>query len=160
MRTIKIQHVRCSDWDGATYVGVPDEWADGDIEDRITVAKENYLGAIEWLRENNKPPHGLHSGYAKPNYSAFPDKTVREIEEGWAEKVEDYKAWERMQRNEYRKFENFLVEQGFEALWSMDSDFEVDWGHRHHVPLSYGTDTDDSLPVGKVVKGEEYDDEP
>jgi hypothetical protein len=161
MKLVKVDHIRCAEWSGSTYVWAPNEWDEEQIENAVRTARQDYLDALNLARENQQPPNDYR--YGPPPFAKYPDKKVSEVIEEWEAKKAEYSAWEKEQAKTKRSFMNFLALQGFTWLGSNEDDVievDVDWGHMHGTRIDYGeTESDPSKSPAKVAGGKDYDDD-
>jgi len=133
MRLVRILHDRCNEWDGTEHVLAPDDWDMDKVYDLVDEAvKECIVAAKEEIKELPHVPY-------RPDYSQFPDKTVREINAEHAVKVEAAKK-AKTERDELTKtFRQRLLNKGFKSLDADPDSVEVTayWGHGHGLNFRY-----------------------
>lgn len=138
MKLVRIQHTRCSDYDGASIVLAPEDWDEDKIESEVSGAQDDYLAQYrKALSDDPGPPFpGFH-----PQYALHPEMKVGEVDAAFKVEREAYDLW-RAQRDETAtRFETFLSRRGFVSVWQDEAgavECEADWGHRHGMSLRYG----------------------
>lgn len=158
MKLVQVRHIRCEGYEGdVTWCVAPDDWGEGRLEHAVLTAQENYLAAVRTANEKRAgeaPPYPGHM----PHFAAHPDRLVREVQAEWEERRAAYDEFQERYRKAAHRFEDFLKDQGLTTLWGLDADtfpgfmrVEADWGHRHGVPLDYGTESDSFPPPAKLA---------
>jgi hypothetical protein len=156
LQLVRIEHERCGEWSGYTYVGAPQDWSQEQIEEAVTNAEKKYLATFEQAREESpRPPYVTLSQIGEAN----PDLTYREVQELVAEKQRAVGEWQSRQWKQSKKFEDFLDTEGFKRLRDIDPDADVvvNWGHNHGKSLRYGDEETDTFVTPAEMAGREID---
>lgn len=141
MKIAKINHDRCQEWDGCSYVWVSDDMTKGILSDLILAAVKSLLKAEDDLQKSPQKP--MFPGYT-PNYDLYPDNTVSEakvIHEALAKK---YQAWKLLETESRKSFVEHLISisggsiKDFYDLPDNTLRGEASWGHRHGTVILYG----------------------
>lgn len=161
LQLVKVTHERCQEWSGTTYVFAPAEWDEELIQSKIDAAVAEYLAAVQMKKLNSPKPNDYvqHGG---PPFAKYPDKTVKEVQELWAEMKAEWEVWWQSHQPAKQKFGTFLGEQGFTSFYNGTLDvLEVyaDWGHLHGTRIDYDeTETDPTKSPQQVVTGKDPND--
>jgi hypothetical protein len=151
MRLLKVEHTRCGEAAGHTYV-----WIDDDVDALAVVdaAKRDYLRAIADLAAQRKPPNDYRP-YGSPPYDKFPDKTVAEVKAEWEAKKVEWTAWNEKRMGARLAFEDFLARQEGVKTWAWHESEVValDWGHLHGTSIDYSLTDVDTIPRPDEVLG-------
>lgn len=150
---VKIEHTRCDEWSAVTYCGAPDDWTEEQVYEAVHKAEKAYLEALQLAKDEADAPND-YKPYGGPPYDRYPDKTVKEIKEKWAEKKKVYDEWNARQRATHKSFQSFLEDQGFSHLEEhADMEVELHWGHRHGTSIDYGEPQIDSMKTPRKMAG-------
>lgn len=153
MKLLRINHTRCQEHDGSSYLWVPDDLTEDALYDAIEAAEKAYLADLTaWQKEvaDGAPPN---PGYSL-NVNNYPDTwTKLEMRLDFAQKKAKYDEYQKMKRQASKNFTGYVVDQiegaldfsdGFESTWSEREGlaetlvFDQDWGHMHGTPIKYG----------------------
>jgi hypothetical protein len=149
MKLVRVEHIRCRDYSGRTFVLCPETWTEDEIEDKLCLAQENYLKALKDFQELGGKAPNKATVYTAPPYRDYPDKTVAEIDALWKHKQEEYAEWNSLRNNWRKSFATFLTDQGFTHLDDDEAEcleHSVDWDHRHETRIDYSETETDSFP--------------
>lgn len=137
MKIGRINHQRCDDLVGSTFVWVPATWTDEDFADRVREARALYIADLS-LEVTEAPPND-YDPFTPPPFERYPDRLVSAILEEWAEKKKAYEIWRAEKVAASRPFMYYLEKQGMLSLDSFDGVLEHDvyWGHRHGIKINY-----------------------
>lgn len=142
MYLVRIEHARCGEYDGVTFIVAPKGLSKEQVEERIELAKNNYLEAYEKFKaEVEKQDPGWNLNIDK--FSE--DITIKEAKEIFAKQKKEYLEWETLKHAADLRFERYLEMLGFDTIYSLKEDDEltfvesfINWGHRHGDRLRYG----------------------
>lgn len=138
MKLAKVEHERCNEWSGSTYVWIPDEWTEDDFDRAVDEAADKYLKFVEAWKD--APAPNKATSYSKPDYEAHPDKTVAEVDAIHEKEKEVYAAWWAEQQQSKRSFGQYLEAEGCKPFWDdcgVAFTTMIYWGHRHGWPIDY-----------------------
>lgn len=137
----KVQHIRCADYEGATYVWVPDGWTRERFRQAVDIAHTTYMVKHD-ARLPELPRYPL-----APDFAANPDKLVRDVLAEHATASAEYAAKRAAYERSIQPFSKFLAEQGLTPFHDVAPEYttELDWGHHH----GEGLDPDDTV-IGDV----------
>ena len=68
MKLVKIEHLRCGEYEGYTYLLAPDNITKEKFQEDVYKASKNYLKAKEDFKKMNERPK-----YLSPSLNEFPD---------------------------------------------------------------------------------------
>jgi hypothetical protein len=147
-RPVMIRHDRCGEYDTSTYVLAPADWDEDRIAAGISAAQDAYLDAY---RRVSATPDEIPSPPYQPEFAKYPNSTVAEVIANHANDQARYNSWRLERKDEHKRFESFLCDQGFIGVWDepegVYSEY-VNWGHAHGANYRYGNDnTDTFVPV-------------
>jgi len=143
MRLVRIENVRCQEWDSNTYVFAPADWSEDDIQYRVDKAVTNYIETVKTAHEKYKDGRPYPATFGPDYHKADPNKTVGEIREEFERRREENRKWEAETKKQRGwGFLQFLEEQGFFSLFSDEADEIVveasaNWGHMHGHTIDY-----------------------
>lgn len=150
MKLIKIEHNRCEDWDGSSYLWAPKDFTEDKIEDDILYAQKEYEKDTTIAIANKENPKLIYKPYSPIPFGNYPDKTVKEVQEIWEQERIKYNEWQSKLKPAAQSFENYLIKKGYVNFYEGEMETYIAyWGHRHGVPLKYGTNNPTFLE-GKV----------
>jgi len=150
MKLIKIEHSRCADYDGASYLWAPDGFLEPEIEKDIINAQREYEKDTAIAIANKKGPVLIYQPYSQIPYRNYPDKTVKEVNEIWEQEKIKFDEWQEKIKPAAQSFEDYLIKKGYVGFYDYDIEsYGADWGHQHGKPLKYGT-TGPTTLRGKV----------
>lgn len=161
MKLVRIEHERCNEPDGTTWCFAPDDWDQERFEKAVVAAKEAYQAAMDAYMLEAKagdfPPSVYSSWSSPPDYSKYPNLTVKEVQEKHKAKEEERKRKREIALAGTHNFAWFLEQEGLTQFHRADADlyFELDWGHQHGRPLKYGQKSAWDLDKQGVHKEEE-----
>lgn len=144
MQLAKVRHWRCGDPAGTTLVWAPDDMTFDQFRAAVSRAEDAYLKfAKEWPNLATVP----NPGY-QPNYKAFPDLTVREVEAQFEAAKQAYNAAEAERNKGYKSFGDYLTEEGLTSFWNVEPELgiDADWGHNHRLHLELSETEIKDLP--------------
>jgi hypothetical protein len=149
MKLVRINHIRCDEYDAITYMMAPDEWSKEDIHSAIDRAQSKYLDALKRANVTKPIPPNDYKEYTGPPYGNFPDLTVKEVQEEWDRKKEEYMKWKNSRIGIKKSVTNFLQDEGFTHLYDDKSAVEatMDWGHRHGSRIEYEETKTNTFPT-------------
>jgi hypothetical protein len=158
MQLVRIENIRCAEWDSNTWILAPDEWDEDKIQEQVDKAMDAYIDTLDKLRENKKGKPFPNLRYA-PDYKAHPERTVREIDEEYDRKKIANQEWEKEHKDRNLGFENFLMNQGFFSLYDDEADSFIveasaNWGHRHGTRINYNETRNEHITPQSVVDKE------
>lgn len=156
MKLAKITHERCDEYDGYTYVVVPDEMTQEEFDNAVYSAQKEY---IEFVTEYDKVKKILNeSSFAYNNplmrfYDKYPDKTVAEVKEIYAAKSAEHAEASKLKAQSYREFGTYLKDFGITPLVEYEAEInkDLDWGHRHGSSINHERRVED-MPGPEVYE--------
>jgi hypothetical protein len=140
MKLVKVEHYRCGEIDGTSWLVAPDG-KDGDaISDDIAAAEDEHMRVCKDV-PGDRPPmpvyHLTGGGCRWPK-----TMTIAEIEAENDRRVKAQGEWEEAVRKRNGTFESLMRAKGYRELWELgDGEVDantVDWGHNHGSRLAYG----------------------
>lgn len=133
-----IQHERCGESAGGLYVFIPEDWDKGKLREIVDRCVLEHIKEAKDYNDNKKPPNAW-ARYNQPNYSLFPDLTVKEAKKEWDKMGRVYKEWEAATAGSKKSFSSRLKDEGVISLYDVESNIEVyaEWGHHHGLHLQY-----------------------
>jgi hypothetical protein len=159
MKLVRVEHIRCQEHSGRTFVLCPEAWSEDEVEEKLQMAREEYLKALkDWEELGGKAPNNA-TAYTAPPYRDYPDKTVAEIDALWKLEQEKYAEWNGRRNNWRKRFGVFLTEQGFTQLDDDESEcqeYSIDWDHRHGTRIEYSETETDSFPAPDNGKDSQF----
>lgn len=160
MKLVRVTHIRCGDYDCATFILAPDKWTEDEINKRVHVAQTKYQDEVRRIKaedEEEKPIARSDFWYA-PNFEKlaerYPNKTITEVREIIKEDKRAHEEWQKNQKYRKLRFANFLEEEGFSSIFDDDMCIEttLDWGHQHGTQLDYSEGSEvDTLPTPETI---------
>lgn len=142
MKLAVVQHERCGEqeWGAGTYVWVSEDMSEEELYRLACLAQESYLKAEAELKRTLTPQN---PGY-QPNFSAYPDKSVREVQAIHAKQKQAWQEYEKRRDKARQPFSKHLVRVSAGAIKGFydvepSLSVEVSWGHRHGTVIDYGT---------------------
>lgn len=151
MKLVRIEHIRCGDCEGYTYMLAPDEITKEKFDDDVWKAANGYLNAKENFKQLGKRPE-----YLNYNLDNMPgNMTVFEAKEAVRQRNEEIKEWDKAERKCTRSFGFWMQDLGYKFLGDAEDneilDSFVNWGHRHGEHIEYDmTETDIQLQKKEV----------
>jgi hypothetical protein len=136
MKLARIDHSRCDEYSGTTFVWVEDGMTEERLEEAVQRASEAYLKAASEHMAGEKPEHVF-----QPDWQANRDRLVEYVLRAHKEAQEKYAEWDKKRREAWRGFDSFLCEEeGITGFWDRDPDItaKVYWGHRHGQDIDKG----------------------
>lgn len=152
MKLVRVDHYRCGEIDGVTYLWAPDDTDEKKLDADIAAAIVKHDVVREEFREQGpKPPHLTMHDIDKFSRDMTVGEAIKKIKEA----QEKRKKWDCLERRVTRSFGSHMRELGYIPLGWMDDEEDggVDiihsfayWGHRHGQSIDYTTtDTDYTL---------------
>lgn len=151
MKLVRIEHVRCGEYDGYTYMLAPDDTSEDKLDNDVFTAMNNYLNALGEFKKLNKRPERLYF-----NLDNIPDNvTMSEAKELTKQRDEEIKKWDDAERKCTRSFGCWMHDLGYRFLSEAEDneimESSVNWGHRHGEHIEYDvTKTDIELHKKEV----------
>lgn len=148
MKLAKISHKRCDEYDATTYLLVPGELTQDELDSACDRAEDAYLKDAQAFRElaQETPDPGFFNADKYP-----PDWTIKRAKADWQKKKDAYDERQKIRASARRPFGSYLSAEipGSQDLWECEFESSVSWGHRHGMgPILYGSD-----PTQKDLKG-------
>ena len=147
MKLGMVQHWKCGEPKGRTLVWIPEAMTPEEFAEGVRRAQAAYLAFVKEFMDAPAPNN--HGPYGRNNYSAYPDKTVAEVEAIWAVERKEWEAWNVEHQKAYKSFGNYLEAEGMKPVWEVEKDYpyhrELDWGHRHGWPIDRSETEDEDL---------------
>lgn len=145
MKLARIEHWRCDEpvgWKngtGNTFVWVPDDLTEAELEALCEKAQAEYFRAADELK---KLVPTSPCGYG-PRFENFPDKTVAEVLAIHAEEKAKWDGQQAKRKAAQRSFTEILKDISggvIKAFWEikLPLNIELHWGHRHGQDLDMG----------------------
>ena len=151
MRLARIDHIRCDEPSGTTFVWVEDSITDEEFQDTVDRVAKEYLVRVKEFMELKKPK----SVSFQPNWDKLRDKNVGEVLDEHKAKKEKYSAWEKEQRKARVTFAGLLTkEEGILSFWDMEPGISAEayWGHNHGLHIEFGETKLMDFKLLKTVK--------
>lgn len=152
MKLVRIEHIRCGEYDGYTYMLASDDITEEKLNDDVFKAMSNYLDAKAEFKKLNKRPERYNF-----NLDNIPDNmTITEAKEATKQRDKEIKEWDEAERKCTRSFGCWMRDLGYRFL-SDASDDEIlessaNWGHRHGEHIEYDTTKTDVELQKKEVR--------
>ncbi len=144
-KLITLEHIRCDEFEGESRCWVPYHWSLSKITREVQKAQTKYLTTLQEFIA--RPAPNDYRPYGEPNYSAYPDKKVSEVQIMWAAKREEYQAWMAANEKARKPFSYYLKQQGIYLLHEYENGrVVINWGHHHGWQIELPSDADFDLP--------------
>jgi len=163
VKLVRIEHERCQEPDGTTWCFAPDDWDQERFEQAVFSAKRAYQAAMDAYmkeaKEQDFPPSIYGSWRPPPDYSKYPNLTVKEVQEKHEKDFAEVLRKREIALAGTHSFAWFLEQEGLVQFHDAKADLyaELNWGHRHGTPLSYQQKSAWDLDKQGVGKEEEDD---
>jgi hypothetical protein len=142
-KLIYIEHTRCGEFDGTTYLWAPSEKTSEEIQLDIDAAQEEYLDKLKKYKETKIPGKALY------RIEDCPDNvTVLEAKELIRLSENERKEYQKIENDATQNFGVYLFKKGYQPLYETEDapveEFYVNWGHNHglNIDMSLTGDTD------------------
>lgn len=131
MKLIKIEHFRCGDFEGYSYLFAPDNKTSEEVEEDLSWVYQQQTKAQVPGKE---PPYLLE------RISDYDDSlTIKEVKEKLAQNNLDREEYRKKLDNARQSFNHWMMQKGYMPL-SLNEDLEcysMDWGHNHGERFEY-----------------------
>ena len=138
MKLVKINHYRCGEWSGRTFLWAPDDITEEKLDEDIEKAYKDHINAIEEFKKITEKG----SMWPKSSVFDFPgEMTMAEAQKIIEEEKAKGRKYDKKKTEAVRSFGHFMAKLGYVQLGSgYDEDFiletDVYWGHRHGDPIN------------------------
>jgi hypothetical protein len=138
---VRIEHFKCNDWAGTSYVWVDDNMGIDRLEELCDQAQARYLTNEHAC--DSRPATPRNPGYM-PEYGKYPDMKVSEVTALWKVEKDAYDQWMQKRKETRKPFAEVLEQIGEGSIRRFHDPFEeipkvdVDWGHRHGTYVEFG----------------------
>jgi hypothetical protein len=138
MKLARVEHDRCGSYDSTTYVWIPDDMTEDQLDKIASAAQKDYL---EMVDDFNRSPRVANPGF-NPRFEQYPHNTVQQIQAWHKEKLDAWNTWEAKSKKSQQSFSHFLVAAGdgkIKLFYDVPLEIvvTVNWGHRHGQNLDY-----------------------
>lgn len=134
MKLVKINHIRCDEWTGTTYLLAPEDTTEEQLQKDVDTAEQNYLQSIKNFEDAGQKPKYININ----NFGELPNNlTVGEFNEMRIKRDQEIKEWDDKRDASTHNFAYYMRQLGYFDL-NEDEDAleaEVNWGHRHGETL-------------------------
>jgi hypothetical protein len=167
MKLARIEHWRCGEpisWkhgsgSGYTYVWVPDDMDEEELDALVDAAQESYLNTEHEFKKLApvSPP-----GYGATISPSTPDtKTVGELKAEYETQAKAYKEYQELRDKSRKPFAWHLKEVSGGAVlqfWECEPDMEVraEWGHSHGVTIEHSPTVIGDWPFPQEDEGDDF----
>ena len=150
MKLARIEHIRCDEQDGITYVMAPDDTDEDKLQVDVTAARDLYFKALDDFKAQGDHPGWVTAGDDWPD-----DTTIGEIKRLIKENGEARAAYNNKRSALIHQFGYYLEKFGYTPLWRYEDVLEATayWGHAHGVSIKYSApQVDFTPPEGEEAK--------
>jgi hypothetical protein len=140
MKLARVEHLRCDDTDGVTYVMAPDGVDEDKFQTDVTAARELYQKAIDDFKALGAKPVWLTESLEDWPDEMTAGEIKQRVKENYAERV----AYDDIRSRATHEFGYYLEKLGYTPLRRAEClEATAYWGHQHGVDIKYSKTTTD-----------------
>jgi hypothetical protein len=140
VKLARIQHWRCSEAQESTFVWVPDDFTEQQLDALVTRAVDDCLNAERNFEGGQRAYPNKWQLIEKADKST----SIAVVEASLAEQIKEYEAWEARRKAARKSFAQRLKdlsEGKVNLFWEIEDwplEATASWGHNHGVQVDYG----------------------
>lgn len=153
MKLARVEHFRCGDYAGYTYVMAPDDTTEERFQQDVNTAVTQYLAALDQFNQQNPPVDFLDI-----RTHEFPAGTTVEQARAMVKtRDQENHDWHVRRATLTHEFGHYLKPLGYVLVGEAEHiEAEADWGHRHGQEINYSKESLDHFmglaPVTRLTR--------